>query len=256
MIPVLQEGSIYLQILRFLGTFVAGILVTRLLLMPATRKTMSKRSKKASHSTENIIGLVGFFLTLALALQAGGFGNMLTVVGTIAAAATVGIGFGMRDQIASVIAGFFIYTDNPFLKGDYIKVNDIEGRVMEIHLRTTVLKGGNSEIQVVPNNILTTNNMKNYTRSDRTKISLEFKEAAEKLDDYEEIIENTAVENEKVLKKLKPEIRYTGIEEGKGTLVLNAWVKERADVRSIRSEIYRSIIEKADKKGILESKKE
>ncbi len=237
---ILFSTSIYFQTIRFGAAFVLGMVLTRAVLMPVSKRLFSKRpGKKASHSAENITGLVGLFVTMVLALQVGGFGNLLTLVGTLAAAATVAIGFGMRDQVSSVIAGFFLYTDNPFLKGDYIKVNDIEGRVREVNLRTTILNGHNSEKQVVPNSILTTNNVKNFTKSDRTKISLEFKAKPE--EGLEEKVLELVKSEKEILEKPEPEIVYTGVEDGKAILQLHAWVKESANYRAIRSNLFELI---------------
>ncbi|MBC5792670.1 MAG: mechanosensitive ion channel [Nanohaloarchaea archaeon] len=237
---ILFSTSIYFQTIRFGAAFILGMLFTRAVLMPVSGRLFSKRpGKKAEHSAENITGLLGIFVTVVLSLQVGGFGNLLTLVGTIAAAATVAIGFGMRDQVSSVIAGFFLYTDNPFLRGDYIKVNETEGRVKEINLRTTVLNGHNSEKQIVPNSILTTNNVKNFTKAERTKLSLEFK--GEASEEFEQKILDIIKEEEEILGRPEPEIVYTGLDDGKPVMQVHSWVKESADYRKIRSNVYRKI---------------
>ncbi|MFB6145944.1 MAG: hypothetical protein ABEJ99_05585 [Candidatus Nanohaloarchaea archaeon] len=54
------EG-IYFQLARFLVTMILGVLATRMILMPVTERIMNRRkgSKKARHSFENIIALLG-----------------------------------------------------------------------------------------------------------------------------------------------------------------------------------------------------
>lgn len=248
---ILTSPSIYFQLLRFLIVLTAGIVFTRAVLMPLVRKAVSRRSgKKASHSLENITGLVGIFSTLILALQVASFGGLVTVIGTIAAAATVAVGFGMRDQVSSVIAGFFIYTDNPFLKGDYIKVNETEGTVREINLRTTVLNGSTAEKQVVPNNILTGNNVKNYTRGSRTKGTVIVKQKAEDAEKIAEIMVRHAENIEDVLESPSPKIKFTGWEEDKAEVELDFWVKDSSDVKQTRNRIYRKSVQEAVEKEI------
>ena len=161
---ILSGSNIYFQLARFFIVVFAGVLLTRAVVMPLSVKLMSRRnsSKKAKHSLENITGLFALFTTLLIALQAASFGNLLTILGTIAAAATVAIGFGMRDQVSSLVAGIFIHTDNPFVKGDYIKVTETAGKIKEINLRTTKLNSEN-DTQIVPNNILNSNTVQNFT---------------------------------------------------------------------------------------------
>lgn len=252
---VLTGSDVIFQIVRFFLAFTLGVAVTRGLLMPLTGKLMARRgsTKKAVQSVENIIGLTGFFLTLLIALQVASFGNLLTVLGALAAAATVAIGFGMRDQVSSVVAGVFIHTDNPFLKGDYIKVGETEGRVKDISLRATKLNSENDE-KIVPNNILTTNTVQNFTRGNRTSDGVKVKVSVEKADEAADILIETAQENEQVFKKPEPRIKYTSVEEDKVVIKVDYWMKESADIRDIRSQIIEGYTERASRKNIYEEK--
>lgn len=252
---VLYGNQVYFQLIRFIIILAVGVVATRAVLMPLTTKLMARRgsSKKARHSIENIIGLVGLFLTLLIALQTANFGNLLTILGTLAAAATVAIGFGMRDQVASVVAGVFIHVDNPFVKGDYIKVNDTEGVIKSISLRATVLNGKNNTEQIVPNHLLTTNVVKNYTRGSRTKVSIETTVDADKAEEISELILESIDENEGTLNTPEPEIRYRKITEGKTEMEATFWIKGSENVKSSRSSVLQDYSKKAEEKGIFKN---
>ncbi|MFT4892572.1 MAG: small-conductance mechanosensitive channel [Candidatus Nanohaloarchaea archaeon] len=255
---VLYSNQVYFQLLRFMITLVAGVLLTRAVLMPIVVRVMSRRgsSKKALHSIENISALIGLFLALLISLQAANFGNLLTILGTLAAAATVAIGFGMRDQVASVVAGVFIHVDNPFVKGDYIKVGENEGIIKDISLRTTTLNGKNNAEQVVPNNLLTTNVVKNYTRGNVTKVSIETLIESDKAEQASELILESIDENESVLNKPEPEIRYRKMSEGKTEMEATFWIKSAEKVKIARSDVLKGYSEKAEKKGLFEKEDE
>ena len=95
---ILTGTSTWVQLARFLVTLLVGVAVTRILLMPASRRLVSKKGdRKVTHSIENLVGVTGLFLTFTVALQAGSFGGLATIIGAIAAALTVAVGFGMRD---------------------------------------------------------------------------------------------------------------------------------------------------------------
>ncbi|MBY6294017.1 mechanosensitive ion channel [Nanohaloarchaea archaeon H01] len=254
---ILSGSEVYFQLARFFIVFAAGIFLTRAVFMPLTAKLMTRKgsTKKAKHSIENISGLIGLFSTLLIALQAASFGNLLTILGTIAAAATVAIGFGMRDQVASLVAGVFIQTDNPFVKGDYIKVNDTEGRIKEINLRTTKLNAQN-DTKIVPNNILTANTVRNFTRGNRTADSIKVTVKMDKIEKAKEVLGEAVSESEDVLKKPEPEISQTGLEEGKAELEANFWTKDTAGIREIRSRILRNYTDKAAKERLYLEEKE
>lgn len=250
---ILSGSDVIFQVARFFIVIAAGVSLTRGVLMPLGRRMMSRRdsSKKAVHSFENMIGLTGLFLTLLVALQAASFGNLVTILGTLAAAATVAIGFGMRDQVSSVVAGVFIHTDNPFVKGDYIRVDDQEGRVKEIRLRTTKLKYGRTE-RVVPNNILTTKTVENLSRGNRTNSRIEIRAPGDKAEKAESILGRVLEEDGDILEGPAPSIRLGDIEEGEVKLVAEFSVKESTDLSQVKSSVLRDFNERAWKKDVYE----
>lgn len=253
----LQSQEVYFQLARFVTASVLGVIFTRAVLMPSSRKLMARRGsdKKARHSVSNIVGLAGFFATLTVALQVANFGNLVTVIGTVAAAATVAIGFGMRDQVGNIVAGVFIHSDNPFVQGDYIRVNDVEGIVKDIRLRATVLNGKNTRKQIVPNSMLANNVVKNYTTGTRTKMDIELKLDPEKLEKASELLLEAASEHQEIPEKPGPRISYKGMEDAKMVTELQYWTKDQ-DVSGIRTEVLESFNKKAVENGLFSAEKE
>ena len=252
----LTSQQVYFQLARFIIAIIAGTVLTRAVLMPLTHRAMSRKGSdiKAKHSMENIVGLTGLFATFIVALQAGDFGNLVSVLGTIAAALTVAIGFGMRDQVSSIVAGIFIHTDNPFVKGDYIKVDEFEGVVKEIKLRATTLNGKNDEKQIVPNNILTTNVVKNQTKGRRTRAVIELKLPSKDLEKASEILLNTVSDQEDILETPEPEINYTGVEDDKVDTKLVCWVNSSEKVKEARSKVLEAFSIEMKEQGLYKEK--
>lgn len=244
------NSEVLIQLARFLITLGIGIIATRLVVMPVTHKLLARnRDEKTLHSIVNIVGIIGLFLSLTLALQAGSFGNLTTIIGAIAAALTVAIGFGMREQVGNLVSGLFIYFDNPFIKGDYIKSGEIEGVVKEIHMRDTVLNG--AEKTVVPNSTLMKNPLKNFTKGRKTQTAISTEIEPDKLSEKTEILKEAAEENERVLEKPGPEIVLKGIDE-KVSAELHYWIKDPSTSKQIRSEVLGEYNKKAEEKGLFE----
>lgn len=65
------------------------------------------------------------------------------------------VGFALRDVLSNALAGTLILIFRPFRRGDRIVVSGMEGEVLEIDLRYTVLKGQQRRI-LVPNSTLFT----------------------------------------------------------------------------------------------------
>ncbi|HEX5693334.1 MAG TPA: mechanosensitive ion channel domain-containing protein, partial [Arenimonas sp.] len=86
----------------------------------------------------------------------------------LAAALTVGLGFGLQEIFANFVSGLILLFERPFRVGDVITVNNLDGTVTRIRTRaTTILDFDNKEI-VVPNKSFITGQLVNWTLTDET----------------------------------------------------------------------------------------
>ncbi|MFB6242403.1 MAG: mechanosensitive ion channel family protein [Candidatus Nanosalina sp.] len=252
---LLNSGTLTWQLARFLLALVVGLLLTRVIVMPLVGMLISRRtdSPKTKASVENLAGILSGFIVFTTALQFGGFGGLVTVLGTVTAALTVAVGFGMRDEVASLVSGVFIQLDNPFVKGDYIKVNDTEGVVRDVNIRTTEMRTSGSEKLVMPNRIITANPLKNYTRGRKTKTSITVKVLAEKSEKARKILLEETGEKEQILDSPEPEIEIKGVEDGKAELELHYWIKDPGEVSNVRTAVLEEFNRKAGRQKIFRS---
>jgi potassium efflux system protein len=86
----------------------------------------------------------------------------------MAAALTVGLGFGLQEIFANFVSGLILLFERPFRVGDVITVGELSGTVTRIRTRaTTILDFDNMEI-VVPNKTFITGQLINWTLTDTT----------------------------------------------------------------------------------------
>jgi small-conductance mechanosensitive channel len=81
--------------------------------------------------------------------------NMSGLVATSAVLTAV-IGFALRDTLGNVLGGLALQTDDSIAIGDWIKVGEVTGRVVNIRWRYTALETRNWETLIVPNSVLMT----------------------------------------------------------------------------------------------------
>ena len=74
------------------------------------------------------------------------------VLALIGGTLAVAVGFGLKDLIASFIAGLIIMIDRPFQVGDRLSFDNQYGDVVSIGLRSVRLKTLNDDIVTIPNN--------------------------------------------------------------------------------------------------------
>jgi potassium efflux system protein len=91
----------------------------------------------------------------------------------LAAALTVGLGFGLQEIFANFVSGLILLFERPFRVGDTITIGTLSGTVTRIRTRaTTILDWDNKEI-VVPNKTFITGDLTNWTLSDEiTRVTI------------------------------------------------------------------------------------
>lgn len=106
------------------------------------------------------ITIVGALLAFSL------FGLRWSQLQWMAAALTVGLGFGLQEIFANFVSGLILLVERPFRVGDTITIGSLTGNVTRIRTRaTTVLDYDNKEI-VIPNKTFITGQVTNWTLSD------------------------------------------------------------------------------------------
>lgn len=104
----------------------------------------------------------------------------LNLNGMIAGLGITGLALALaaKDSVANVFGAISIIIDQPFNVGDWIIVDDVEGEVISIGLRTTMIRTGNDTIVTVPNSYITSEPVENFTmrRFRRIRPSFEFEE--------------------------------------------------------------------------------
>jgi len=109
-----------------------------------------------------LIILFGLIITL------GKIGITWSKVQWIAAAITLGIGFGLQEVFANFVAGIILLYERPIRIGDIVTIGNITGKVTQIKIRATTLRQLNNRDLVVPNKEFITGQIINWSLDDST----------------------------------------------------------------------------------------
>ena len=122
--------------------------------------------------------IAGFILITELGYNLGGLATGLGIRSVVIALAA-------QDIAKSFLAGISIISDRPFEIGDYITVGDLSGTVEDITFRTTRIRNADDQVIVLPNSVLTDNNIINSSKRDcrrfRIVLTLELDTPLEKV---------------------------------------------------------------------------
>lgn len=144
----------------------------------------------------------------------------------IAALGAAGItaGLGLQNSIAQFASGIQILFNKPFKSGDYVEVDGVEGKVKEIRFMYTVLVTRDNKEVVIPNQIITTKPLTNYTAKDIRRLELTFNISYDAdIDRAKEVLLNVATSNSHSIKSIKPEAGVSGHGESSVELYLYVW---------------------------------
>ena len=64
------------------------------------------------------------------------------------------ISLALQDTLSGLASGFLLLSDKPFEPGDWIEVNDIEGKVVDTNYRSSRIQDRNGDLIVIPNSVL------------------------------------------------------------------------------------------------------
>jgi small-conductance mechanosensitive channel len=94
-------------------------------------------------------------------------GIPLAAFAFIGGAVAIGIGFGMQSLFKNLISGVLVLVERPFRLGDVIEVGELRGTVVDIDLRTSVVRDSDGADTLIPNSVLMEENVKNVTYRSR-----------------------------------------------------------------------------------------
>nr|WP_254266945.1 mechanosensitive ion channel family protein [Halorussus aquaticus] len=245
------------QALYFVVSFVAIYVVGRLTLIPLVGRFLDRRNLD-SHAKKPLVKLTKFavvFVAISVAFGFAQYGNFLTSLATIAAAATLAIGFAMQDVIKNFVAGVFIYTDKPFKIGDWVEWDggSYSGIVEDIGLRVTRVRTFDNELLTVPNSALTDGVIKNPVEGDRLRLKFLFGIGYDDdIDRATEVIVEEAEAHPDILDDPAPSVRLTELGDSSVGLQSRIWIANpsRSDYVRTRGEYVTAVKERFDEEGI------
>ncbi|WP_287030841.1 mechanosensitive channel MscK [Pseudomonas sp. UBA6310] len=155
---------------------------------------------------------------LSYAIAGLGFVITLSTLGVswdrlqwLVAALSVGIGFGMQAIFANFISGLILLFERPIRIGDLITIGSITGTVNRIRIRATHITDGDRKAVIVPNQILLTSQVINWTLTDTiTRIVLTYSvNRGSDLALVRKLLMQATQENARVLRDPAPTVQLT-----------------------------------------------
>jgi small-conductance mechanosensitive channel len=232
------EGIFTASVVLLIALWISSSVETRLLRSATGGSELSLR-KALSNALRGVLLFVGLIASFSLV------GIDLTALSVLGGAVGVGIGLGLQKLAANYVSGFVILTERSICIGDYVRVDNFEGRITDIKTRYTVIRSLNGRESIVPNEMLVVNRVENMALSDSmieqtTVLSVAYDSDVGLVS---RILVKAALEQPRVIPVPEPFSALSAFGPHGLEFTLNYWIKDPENgLKNVRSDINLCIL--------------
>lgn len=214
------------------------------------KRAIRSKSLQILLSKTSYVGtwVIGVIIACVIAFPGLQLGDIIATLGL----GSVAVGFAFQDIFKNFLAGVLLLLQEPFRIGDQIIVNDYEGTVEQIDIRTTKIRTYNGERVILPNANVFTSAVQVRTafgiRRTDLGVGVDYNTP---LSHASEILQQLVMEVEGVLDTPKPEIDLVSFNDSSIDFIVRYWTKaEQKDVRRAQTKAIIAIKKAFDKADI------
>jgi len=195
-----------------------------------------------------LVAIVGVTILL------GHFGVNVTAFATALGLTGLAFSLAAQETIKDAIAGFIILVDRPFRVGDRIEIQGegTWGDVADIGLRTTRIRTRDNRMVIVPNSVISANQIVNYTFPDpryriETRVGIAY---GTDIETARRVIVEAVRRVEGVLPDRPVDALYAEMGDSAMIFRVRWWVETYADTRGVEDKVLTSLQQALDEAGI------
>ncbi len=150
-----------------------------------------------------------------------------------------------KDAVSNLFGGFVIFSDKPFSLNERIVIDDFEGFVREIGLRSTRLETLDGRMVTVPNSAVTDNSVLNISREKGRRVKfylgLTYDTSADDIEKAKEILTKIVQENEHTQNSV---VAFDSFGDFSLNIMMLYWIKKDSPIVKTQDMINMQILRK------------
>lgn len=172
-----KGAELGLKVLAALAMWILGRWIVGIVLR-IFEKAINKTGRIEPTLARYLVSIIGVLLNIVLILAILDiFGVQTTSFAALLAGAGLAIGTACGGLLSHFAAGAFLQVLRPYKVGDYISAGGVEGTVKELGLFGTTVVSGDSVTNIVGNNKIFSDTIKNYSALPQRRVDCEAKVA-------------------------------------------------------------------------------
>ncbi len=156
-LPVEMLQNLAQTLVVLLAALFTAALVDAVIFETYLRSATERHVPKLLRDSVKLVIIVGLGTALVEI-----WGVNATALGGGAAVLTLVLGLALQNVLGDLFSGVVLQFESPFRNGDWIKVGDYEGQVVELNWRATRLQNRESIAVVIPNSVVAKAELRNY----------------------------------------------------------------------------------------------
>ena len=226
-------------VLTFIVTIWGAVLVSRLTRFVLNEEVFSRLSlpRGIPYALTTILHYVLLVGGVFIAIVSTGINlDRFTI---IAGAVGVGVGFGLQGIVNNFVSGLILLFERPIKVGDSVEMANRGGQIMRIGIRSCVMRTGDGAEIIVPNSMLISSEVTNWTLSDRQR-RIEIPIGVAYGNDPEHVMKlltQVAADHDDILAHPPPDTQFAGFGPNALEFKLGAWTGRPERGGTIRSEM-------------------
>ena len=201
---------------------------------------------------EKVIKFLIVFVIAASFLQSQGYSLTSLIAGF--GITGLAVGFAAQQTIASMFGTISILADKAFKIGDYVKINNVEGYVESINLRSTKIRTLDNYLVTVPNDTCANSIIENVSKASKRKLDMTFgvtyDTSDEKIQKAIDIVKEVLTERSDIHKDFH--VFVDTLDSSSINIKLFGYAKTKSyfNFLAIRGSIYQSVVRRFRSEGI------
>lgn len=171
----------------------------------------------------NLMSMLIIIMWIASVMSQFGFDIVSVVAGL--GIAGIAVGFAAQATLANFISGITILIEQSFQVGDWVRINDKEGKVVQIALRTTQVLTRDNITVIFPNSTVASAEVINLTSKNLIRFDIEVRISLESdIETAREIIVAVVKDTKEVLERPAPTATVDKIGDFGVFFIVRFWV--------------------------------
>lgn len=142
--------SIAIIIIGIIIYFISKKIIKKIITKNENNPKLDKKKKTYLRLFNNILKYLLIIITCVIVLQVNGV-NVTSIIASLGLVSVIA-GFALQDALKDIIMGINIVIEDYFSVGDVLKIGKVEGKIIEIRLKSTRMKDiNNGNIFVISN---------------------------------------------------------------------------------------------------------